>query len=213
MKTLLLNILIAFGLLLNLNAQETIENPTSSDNLSVKSKDIIAALKEAGIQIFKFNTGEFKTKQEFILQLEEFYKDSLISKRVLYSGHNWYTTYDEKQQLIERFIDQIRVITNKKENNCNLSIEINGTSLNREFEFTKTYNRQFFVWRKYTETYWKLNERTPILAFISSWQDKRGFIRCCGPRELKGGDENTNKLFSDSPSYFVLSYIVKELES
>ncbi len=84
-------------------------------------------------------------------QLEEYTKDSLISQTVLYKGQNWYKTYDDQKQNIDQFIDQIRIITNEKENKCGLAITINGTSLNREFKFSKTYNRQFFIWRKYAE--------------------------------------------------------------
>lgn len=209
MKNLLFAFFIVCGLLTNLKAQEIVVNSNSSDNLLVNQNDLIAALKIAGIQIFKFNTGEFDKKQTFIIQLEEFSNDSLISQRVLYTGRNWHTLYDIDNQGIDEFINLLSIITKENQNSCQLSINIHGTTINREFEFTKTYSRQFFLWKKYSETQWKLNEKTPVLAFVSSWKDNRGFIRLCGVSELKNGDEETKKLFINSPNYFILSYIVK----
>ncbi|MFC0875055.1 hypothetical protein ACE01N_00590 [Saccharicrinis sp. FJH2] len=107
----------------------------------------------------------------------------------------------------------MRIITKENENNCDLSIYLHRTTLNRNFEFTKTYNRQFYIWKKYSETEWKLNEQIPVLAYISSWKDKRGYIRNCGARELSKGEDATNKILNSSPDYFILSYIVREINN
>lgn len=210
MKTIFATSLLLIGVIFNLSAQEKNDSLIKTEQQTVNMDDIIAALEISGIQIFKFNTGDFDRKLELIIQLEEYSADTLKQKVILYEGKNWFNSYKEKQ-LIERFVDQLRIITKKGDNNCILSIDLQGTTLDRQFSIEKTYDRQFFLWRPYAETNWALNKKVPLMAYISSWRDKKGYIRHCGVRRLKNNSEDTDQFFSNSPNYFILSYIAKEL--
>ena len=65
----------------------------------------------------------------------------------------------------------------------------------KEINLGKTDNRQFYNWREYEETKWKLNEKVPLLIFASSWLDKEyNFHRFCGVVNLKENDERTQEL-------------------
>ena len=176
---------------------------------SINQQDIIDALKMSGLEIFKFSLGEFSDKYKFSFVLEELTRDSLIQKTVLYEGINIFKYYDNEGKLVEDYISQIRVISKEEENDCLLSIDLPGTKLDRQFAFVKTYNRQFFRWRRFAETNWTLNKKTPLMAYISSWRDETGYIRHCGVRQLKERDKSTNEFFSKSPSYFILSYMIE----
>ena len=196
--------------MISLNAQEPIETSVSSDDLLVNQSDVIAALEVLDIDIFKYQMGEFNEKHEVVFQLEEYSNDSLVNTTKLGEVDNWYTEFVDGNEGVVKFVSLLRVIAKKEANECQLSFDYSNSKFNRTFEFETTYNRQFFVWRRYAETRWKLNERIPFLAYVSSWKNKRGYIRCCGPHQLKDGDEKTTKFLSHSPSYFILSYRVTD---
>jgi hypothetical protein len=210
MRTLV--ILVIFGQINLTIGQEKNDSLLKIELTTINMEDIVDALNLTGVEIFKFNTGEFDKKLEFTLLLEEFVADTLKLERILFTGKNWQTIYDENNQPIEKFINTIRIISHKDESECKLSIDLKGTTLNRQFSVNKTYNRQFFKWIKYSDTNWTLNKKIPLMTYISSWQDEKGYIRFCGLRVLNDGDKDMNRYFSLSPNYFILSYKVNEIK-
>lgn len=211
MKILVAIIGLSLGTLLGVSAQNNTDSTLEvATEQNITMEDILDALEVSGIQIHKFNTGEFDKKYVLEIVIEEYENDTLKLKEVLFKGKNWYTTFDNKKQPLEKYVDQIRIISKEEEDKCQLSINMNGVILNREFSFIKTYNRQIFRWHDYAKTNWILNKKTPLMAYISSWQDNRGYIRLCGPNQLKNGEQDTELFFSRSPNYFIISYIISE---
>ncbi|MBZ9618997.1 DUF5041 domain-containing protein [Psychroflexus lacisalsi] len=77
----------------------------------------------------------------------------------------------------------------------------------------KTNSGQFYNWREYENTQWKLNTKVPLLIFASSWLDKEyNFHRFCGVVKLKENDERTQELLDYSPNYIVINYKISEIE-
>jgi len=190
-------------------AQQNSYESNELDKQTINQQDILDALKMSGIEIYKFYFGEFSDKYMISFILEEFTKDSLKQQTILYKGGNIFKYYDDAGKLKEDYISQVRVISKEEENDCLLSIDLHGTILNRQFVYVKTYDRQFFRWRRFAETNWTLNNKIPLMAYISSWRDEKGYIRHCGVRQLKENDKSTNEFFSKSPSYFILSYMIE----
>lgn len=207
------NILILFFVFVGISFRLSAQQKNEIQSLDIDQTDIIAALKANGIAIFKFETGHFDKKLNLTFILEAFSKDSLIESKLLYKGKNWFTTFDEKNSRIDKFVNPIRIIAKEIDNECVLFFDIEGFEFNRQFSVEKTYQRQFFKWIPYEDTCWRLNKKTPLLAYISSWKEESGYIRHCGVQKFSADKpDETNHYFSISPSYFVLSYIVEEIE-
>lgn len=205
--------ILLFGLLITLfnqtlPAQNELINDQFKDKLTINSQDIIEALKMSGIEIHKFLIGDFDQKYKITFFIDEYKSDSLIQEKVLYKGNNTYKFFDEKVQT--GYISKIRIITKENDKGCKLSIDIEGTTLNRQFSFNKTYNRQFFKWIPYVNTTYQINHKVPIMAYISSWKEKNGYIRHCGIRVLTEDGIDTNKFFNKSPNYFIISYLIEK---
>jgi hypothetical protein len=111
------------------------------------------------------------------------------------------------------FIDQIKIFTRTESNNSVLRIKTYALSTQKEINLEKTDNRQFYNWREYEKTDWKLDEKVPLLIFASSWLDKQyNFHRFCGVVNLKENDKRTIELLTSSPNYMVINYKITKTE-
>lgn len=207
-KTLLFSLLLSL-LNLTLFAQNNLSNDRFEEKLAINQKDIIEALKMSGIGIHKFSIGEFDQKYKITFFIDEYKSGSLIQEKVLYKGSNTYKDFDENGVEQTGYLSQIRIITKEDDKKCKLSIYLKGITLNRQFSFKKTYNRQFFRWIPYANTSYKINHKVPIMSYISSWKDKKGYIRHCGIRKLIENSIDTKSFFSKSPNYFIISYLIE----
>jgi len=210
MKKLLLLSLFLSSLNLTLLAQNDLPNDQIEASLTINSNDIIKALKMSGIEIFKYSIGKFDKKYKITFFIDEYKSDSLFQEKVIYRGTNIRKYFDDNKVLQTGYISKMRIITKENGDNCKLSINIEDLILNREFSFKKTYNRQFFKWRPYVNTLYKVNHKVPVMAYISSWKEKNGYIRHCGIRELTEGGVDTEKFFKKSPNYFIISYLIEK---
>lgn len=172
--------------------------------------DLLQALEFAGIQIKKFNLGRFDTVYQFFLFAEEYRKGKLIDIDTLMSGSNKYHYYQRGEEAYYNdFIDQIKFVTKDDDNKSELKIITYKMSGKRKIELEKFDEQQFFVWRSYQDTQWRLNKKIPLMIFASSWKDKvYDFHRFCGRVILTENDEDTQELLRESPTYIQISYKV-----
>ena len=177
--------------------------------------DVMHALEFAGIGINKYDLGSFDKRYDFFLYAEEFRDGQSVNIDTMLSISNQYHYFErgrEKYKLA--FIDQIKILTKTEEGQCDLRIHTYSMMAPKEISLEKSDDRQFFVWRNYADTYWKLDKKIPLAVFASSWEDKEhGFHRFCGVVHLAEGDAGTEELLTSSPNYIEISYQVREAKA
>lgn len=187
-----------------------------ANNLYSQSKistlDLIEALELASIRVHKFDIGEFNKEYKLHIFSEEYVNGKLIKTDTLLDFKNDYGFWIDGNYN-QGFIDQIKVFTKTDENNSVLKIRTYALETRKQINLGKTDHRQFYHWREYENTKWKINEKIPLLIFASSWLDKIGnFHRFCGVVKLKENDEKTTELLTSSPNYIVINYKISEIE-
>lgn len=132
---------------------------------------------------------------------DEYVQGKLIKTDTLLEYTNDYTYWVNKSYN-QGFIDQIKIFTKTEENNSILKIKTYALDTTKEINLGKTDHRQFYHWREYDNTKWKLDVKVPLLIFASSWLDKENnFHSFCGVVRLKENDKKTDKLLTSSPNY------------
>merc|ERR1711974_210714 len=173
--------------------------------------DLLEALELASIRVFKFDIGTFDKEYALLIFADEYVNGKLIKTDTLVDYRNDYG-FSIDGEINQAFIDQIKIFTKTEENYSKLNIRTYSMGTTKEINLAKTDNRQFYNWRAYNETKWKLNEKIPVLIFASSWLDKKhNFHRFCGVPILKENDERTQELLDFSPNYIVINYKISEL--
>jgi len=146
--------------------------------------------------------------------LADEYKDGkVIGSELIFDDDNEYHYYETgKKEYFLDFIDQIKLFTKTEEQRIIIYADTDKFRTKKELAIKKTEEEQFFVWRRYRNSKWKLNEKIPLILYASSWKDpKHGFQRFCGAVILSPDDEKTKELLSNSPNYFLVSYLVSEI--
>lgn len=178
----------------------------------ITTLDLIEALELASVGIHKFKLGEFEKEYKFQIFADEYVNGKLTKTDTLLDYKNDYGYYvdgDFKQG----FIDQLKIFTKTDDNQCELKITTYALGTKKEISLEKVDDRQFYKWREYEETSWKLNQKVPLLIFASSWLDKDyDFHRFCGVVKLKENDERTNELLNYSPNFILINYMISEIE-
>ncbi len=176
--------------------------------------DILHAFDAIDVGIYKFDLGKFDQAYQLYVFADTYENGKLTSIDTLFSETNEYIYFEagEKDYRVDLY-DQIKIITRQDENTSELRINTYAFSLKREVKLKQWEEEQFFNWRAYGDTYWKLNEKIPMLVFASSWKDKRyGFQRFCGVVVLDNEEKDTWELLNNSPTYAVISYKVVPLD-
>ncbi|MEM6842387.1 MAG: DUF5041 domain-containing protein [Bacteroidota bacterium] len=178
----------------------------------INELDVLEALDLVGVQIHKFDLGEFDRKYNFYLLADEYVHGKLAKTDTLLAYHNQYHYFLEGvEKPSTDYIDQIKIFTRTEENTSTLKIRTYVFGTQKEIGLSKLDNRQFFLWREYKETKWKPEKKIPLMIFASSWLDKEhNFHRFCGVAKLSEGEEGTNELLTSSPNYIVINYKVSE---
>ncbi|PQB05049.1 DUF5041 domain-containing protein [Aureitalea marina] len=175
--------------------------------------DLLQALEMAGIGAHKFNIGTFDKEYKLQIFADEYIQGKLINTDTLVDFTNDYGFWIDGEYN-QGFIDQIKIFTKTEENNSTLNIRTYALGTTKEINLGKTDHRQFYNWRAYEDTQWKLNQKVPLLIFASSWLDKQyNFHRFCGVVNLKENDEGTQELLDYSPNYVVINYKISETEN
>ena len=174
--------------------------------------DLLEALELASIRVYKFDIGTFDKEYKLQIFADEYVYGELIKTDTLVNYTNDYGFWIDGEYN-QGFINQIKIFTKTEENQSTLNIKTYALGTTKEINLGKTDNGQFYNWREYEETKWKLDEKVPLLIFASSWLDKEyNFHRFCGVVNLKENDERTQELLDYSPNYIVINYKISEIE-
>ncbi len=222
MKKLLILILLVASTTLYSQSKKVIdERPQiekeDSQNIYNQSKittlDLLEALDLASIRIFKFDIGTFDKEYKLEIFADEYVNGKLIKTDTLLNHKNIYLFWINEKKYNKGFIDQIKIFTKTENNYSKLEIRTYGVGTTKEINLGKTDTRQFYIWRAYEETKWKLNKKIPLLVFASSWLDKKlNLHRFCGVVNLKENDKRTQELLSYSPNYVIINYKISEIK-
>ena len=221
MKKLFLLLLMPISISVYSQSEKPVDNrpqieKEDSNDMYNQSKmttlDLLEALELASIRAHKFDIGTFDKEYNFQVFADEYVNGKLIKTDTLVNYKNDYGFWID-EEYYQGFIDQIKIFTKTEENQSTLNIRTYALGTTKEINLGKTDNRQFYNWREYEETKWKLNEKVPLLIFASSWLDKEyNFHRFCGVVNLKENDERTQELLDYSPTYIVINYKISEIE-
>jgi hypothetical protein len=179
----------------------------------INSVDLLEAFDFIGVQIHKFEIGEFNKRRDLILLMKEFENGILKTTDTLTTTDNqFYESFDENGSPNMGFIDQIKILTKTDNEKSELVVKTyRGQSAKRSVALNKVDDNQFFLWRVYEETKWKTDKEVPLMIFASSWYDERiNNHRFCGVAKLTEKTEATDELLKNSPNYLLISYKVTE---
>lgn len=181
---------------------------------AISNLDLIRALEIAGIRIYKFNLGQFDKTYNMSILFDEYVNGKIIKTDTMALQNNLYHYYESgSENYFLDYIDQLKIFTKDEENKTTLYFETYDMGFQKELSYVRTDKEQFYTWRKYLTTLWKLNKKIPILVYASSWFDKEiGFHRFCGATNLSDNDPQTIELLSLSPHYYMVSYVVTEIK-
>lgn len=173
--------------------------------------DLLQALEFAGIEIAKFNIGEFSHKGKIYLVADEYVSGQKVNTDTVFTTSNQYHYYERgSEDPFLDYIDQIKIISKQDEHQMDLRIITYSVLGTKKIKLTRERDDQFFLLRKYQSVEWKEGEKIPLMVFASSWRDEDfGVERFCGVAKLAQDDEPTNELLNSSPHYIVVSYMVK----
>jgi hypothetical protein len=186
-------------------------NLYNSENIN--SVDILEAFDLIGIQIHKFELGEFNKRRELVLLMEEFADGILKSTDTLaITDNQYYESFDENGSPNMGFIDQIKITTKTDSEKSDLIVKTyRGAIAKKTIELNKVDEKQFFLWRDYKDAKWNSTQKVPIMIFASSWFDvKINNHRFCGIAKLTENTEATDELLNNSPNYIMISYQMTE---
>lgn len=188
--------------------KEDANNLYRSDEIS--NLDIAQSLEVLGIHFYKFDIGNFDTIYNIIVTVDEFTSGKNTRTDTIFRDNNTYSYFSKGvTEYYQDFIDQIKVITKQDTAKFTIHLRTYGTDLRKTFTYSITEKDQFYSWRSYADTKWKIDTTIPLLIFASSWKDKTyNFQRFCGVVNLKENDKQTNELLSSSPKYYLISYKV-----
>lgn len=180
---------------------------------SITNLDMLQALEFAGIQIMKFDLGQFDEPYKLYLISETYEKGRVVNTDTILSGDNRYHYFQTGQEeVFYDYMDQLKFIT--KDDDHKSEIRLHTYKMSTKFNITldKWDDRQFYNWRYFSNTHWKLDKKVPLMVFASSWKDKRyDFHRFCGRVILEEGEEGTEELLQESPAYVLFSYLVRPM--
>lgn len=195
------------------------EDALNTYNAELISKiDILKALELSGVNIYKFNIGKFDKRYKISLTMDEYINGVKQNSKEIIQGDNRYyyatdSIYTEDTEIFYDYIDLLFFYV--KDNDSIVNIVISNYDRDSRVAFSKKKEKrsQFYIWRYYQDTQWKLNEEIPLLIYASSWFDSINNIeRFCGVATLSKDDEDTKELLNSSPHYFCFSFKVTEIE-
>ena len=176
--------------------------------------DVLHALDFVGVRVQKFDLGKFDQKYQLHILAETYEHGEMVKVDTLLAGDNEYIYFEPAAtNYLVDYIDQLKFITKSEDNHCELRLHTYALSIDKEIELNKWDDQQFYNWRSFTDTRWKINKKVPLMVFASSWLDKRyNFHRFCGVATLQEGEAGTEELLQNSPTYVLFSYQVNTVD-
>ena len=176
--------------------------------------DLLQALELSGIAINKFQIGSFDKKYNLLILVDEYKDNKNVKLDTLYYGTNEYIYFLEgEKDYFTDYIDQIKIISKIQDTVLTFQFITYGVRFKKEIHYRKCDKESFYNFRTYSNTRWEHNVKIPLLAYASSWKDKKyGFQRFCGVVDLSSNIEKTNELLTSSPHYYLISYLIQEIK-
>jgi len=178
---------------------------------------LLKALEITGVRIFDIPISPaFEKEYKFTVVLDEYVeskKTKSLDITLSYQGKNTYVYFIDNDSVpYFDYIPKLTVFTQDKDTVQTLKIEYYGGSRSGiKLRENKLRDGQFYMWRAYSKTEWKLNEEIPLLVFASSWYDEKFKIeRFCGVADLSMDEKKTKELLDSSPHYYVISLKISE---
>lgn len=180
---------------------------------SITQLDLLQALDFAGIQVKKFNLGKFDKRYRLHIFAETYEEGKVVDIDTLVAGDNRYHHYQVgTEDYFFDYLDQFKFLTKDDDNKSEIRLHTYKMSMTTKIELKKWDDKQFYNWRSFDESHWKLNKKVPLMVFASSWKDKKfNFQRFCGVVKLTEGHEDTLELLEESPTYVLFSYQVSPM--
>ncbi|MDR0714146.1 MAG: DUF5041 domain-containing protein [Bacteroidales bacterium] len=177
----------------------------------IRTSHLLKALEMAGIRIFVFPLNPFDKEYKLELYLNEYVNGEKI-KSDHFGGNNMYVYFTKEEQLYADYIDNITFYTKDVDSLIVISIGTYSFSLSgMKLKKNKMREEQFYNWRSYSQTDWKIGEEVPLLVYASSWRDEQFNVeRFCGASDLSKDEKETRELLSFSPHYFIFTYKIYE---
>jgi hypothetical protein len=176
----------------------------------ITTLDLLEALDLASIRIHKFALGEFDKEYKLRIIADKYYQGKIVNTDTLLDYNNLYSYWVDGKHY-PGYIDQIKFFSKTEDNQAELMLKTYAVSTKKEIDLTREDERQFFLWREFEKTPWKVDKKVPLLVFASSWLDKKNDVhRFCGVVKLNEGEKETMELLSSSPNYIIISYQVSE---
>jgi hypothetical protein len=181
---------------------------------SISVLDILMALEIAGIKIFSVPISPaFEKEYNFSVNLSEYIDSKKINSQniILTPGGKNVYRHSDPAEFVFDYIPKLTFFTKDDDTTMSITTKYYGGSTRRHLKMNKVRDRQFYRWRAYSKTDWKLNEEVPLLVYASSWYDERiKSERFCGTVDLSLDEEETKKLLDNSQHYYVISLKVFE---
>lgn len=177
----------------------------------ISKLDLLEALNSLGVRVFNCKLlPQFSKSYNLTIDLEEFENGKLISTKNISPDETNVYYYYEKNKKYADYISNIKLIARDADSVCLLSVDIMGNTTGG-IKLKKHHDRQsqFYSWRRFSKSNWKLNTKVPMLCYSSSWYDKKFDLeRSCGAVDLSNDLKATKELMSNSPHYFLISYSI-----
>ena len=201
------------------NVKEDPFNEYQVNHINLVSEiDMLKALELLGVRIFGIPISPaFEKEYSISLKLDEYVEGKKTNSQDINITPNGKNTYvyaeppiTEESTPFFDYIPKFTIFVHDKDTIQTLRINsyngsVSGIILKKDI----IRNSQFYMWRGYSKTDWKLNEEIPLLVYGSSWNDGH-FERFCGVADLSLSEERTKELFDNSPHYYIISLYVSE---
>ncbi|MDL2241307.1 DUF5041 domain-containing protein [Bacteroidales bacterium OttesenSCG-928-L03] len=180
----------------------------------VSELDLLHALELLGVQIFIVPISPaFEKEYKMTIVCREYVDSVEVKSRNInlnYARNNTYPYYVDTVRHFD-YIPRLAFYTQEKDSTLFARIETFGSTTGCTLKKNIVREGQFYRWRRYSQTDWKLNEEVPLLVYASSWYDERFKInRFCGVVDLSLDEEQTKELLDNSPHYYMISLKVYE---
>jgi hypothetical protein len=181
--------------------------------------ELLKALEIAGIRVFSIPVSPaFDKEYKLSVSVDEYVKGEKVNSIPILNGSNTYIHFpgDTMPPSFD-YIPKLTLFTKDEDTIQTLSVHHYGGSRSgivlkkTKIEEWQRPGTQFYNWRAYSKTDWKLNEEVPLLVYASAWYDEKFKIfRFCGVVDLSHSEEATQELFDNSPHYYVINMKVSE---
>lgn len=179
----------------------------------ISTLDLLHALEVLNIKIAKFNLPQTDQPRSLGIIVEEFSSTQLIESDTSWMGENTYSYWERGDVTVYKdYIDEITLITkeDKQDSMVMINIHTYAQRFGMPIRYKPASKESFYNVRTFKQGEFTYGEKMPLIAIASSWYDKRSDInRFCGKSILEVGDKDTQELLTQSPNYYIVSYILK----